>query len=825
MSAVLQAQGAGRFLGGGGAAGAAIRAHDWVATSLGPPDQWPQALRTAVRLMLNTRHPVFIFWGPEALCFFNDAYGPSIGAERRAHALGRPGREVWAEIWDVIGPQIKQVMSGGGATWHENHLVPIIRDGRLEDVYWTYSYSPIDDESAPGGVGGVLVITTETTAQVESTRALAEDRALLQRLLKQMPGFAAVLTGPNHTFDYVNDAYVEISGQRDFLGRRVRQVFPELAGQGFFELLDRVYTTGEAYTARAVPIQLAGEAEGRFIDMLYEPIRDEAGQVSGIFVGGYEVTERMRAERALKDSELRFRAAIDAVQGILWTNSPEGELLGEQPGWAELTGQSREEYEGFGWASAVHPEDAQPTIDAWQISVAERRTFVFEHRVRRRDGVWRRFSIRAIPLMQGGEIIQWVGVHTDVTEQRETEVALRDLTATLEERVRLAALERETAMAQLHEAQKIETLGQLTAGVAHDFNNLLTPIMGGIDLLTRRLSDDERAQRIASGAMQSAERAKTLVQRLLSFGRRQTLQSRSVDLSSLVEGMRDLIERSLGPGIEMLVKIPAGLPPVEVDPNQLELALLNLCVNARDAMEGSGRVTICGATAEIGEAGYGASEEAGFVVLRVIDTGRGMDAKTLARAAEPFFTTKGVGEGTGLGLSMVYGLAAQSGGRLNLTSTPGQGTTVELILPGALTGVEGAMPAQGLVPGRGAGTILLVDDEELVRLSVADGLRELGYTVVEATSASDALVRLEAGLVPDLLLTDHMMPGMTGVALAQEARRRHADLPVLMITGYANLGPDEARALEVLAKPFQPTDLALKLAGMLGGRSRVPEPV
>ena len=709
----------------------------------------------------------------------------------------------------MIGPQIAQVRAGKGATWHENQLIPITRDGGLEDVYWTYSYSPIDDDTSVGKIGGVLVIATETTEQVLTTQRLAAERAEQQRLLQQMPGFVGVLRGPEHVYSYVNDSYVAISGPRDFIGRGVREVFPELAGQGFFELLDQVYASGERFSARALPIRLEGEARERYIDMLYEPTRDDAGRVDGIFVGGYDVTERVRAEAELRTSERRFRTAINAVQGILWTNTPEGLMDDDQPGWSALTGQTSEHYVGLGWVEAVHPDDVADTVTAWNAAVGARSIFVHEHRVKRHDGIWRTFSVRAVPMLdETGAVTQWVGVHTDITEQRTAEQALRILTATQEDRIKLAVIERADAMARLHEAQKIDTLGQLTGGVAHDFNNLLTPIMGGIDLLSRRLADDDRAQRIASGAMQSAERAKTLVQRLLSFGRRQILESRAVDLAQLVDGMRDLIGRSLGPTIELAIYVPPTLPAVEVDPNQLELALLNLSVNARDAMENGGTLTI--------EARRLVDQERELITLSVRDTGRGMDADTLARAAEPFFTTKGVGQGTGLGLSMVHGLAAQSGGSLVLTSVLGEGTTAALSLPVAEGRAEAAphSPA-ALDVASGTGTLLIVDDEELVRMSVAEGLRNLGYDVVEAASAAGALERLREGLRPDLLVTDHLMPGMTGVALAREARARLSDLPVLMITGYANLRQDETRGIEILAKPFQLHDLARRVADLL----------
>ena len=264
------------FMARGGEMGARMRAYDWSSHPLGPPASWPQPLRTAIRLILNTGHPMYLWWGRDLFCFYNDAYRQSIGPERHPGSLGRSGREVWDEIWPIIGPQIEQVMSGGGATWRENHLVPITRNGKLEDVYWTYSYGPIDDSAAPNGVGGVLVVCTETTEQVMARRQLAAERERQHLMLQQMPGFAALLTGPEHRYEYINDAYRDIAGDRDFVGRTVREVFPELAGQGFYELLDQVYATGEPFAARAMPISLDRPDGKRFIDFLYQPVRDDS---------------------------------------------------------------------------------------------------------------------------------------------------------------------------------------------------------------------------------------------------------------------------------------------------------------------------------------------------------------------------------------------------------------------------------------------------------------------------------------------------------------------------------------------------------------------
>jgi signal transduction histidine kinase/FixJ family two-component response regulator len=397
----------------------------------------------------------------------------------------------------------------------------------------------------------------------------------------------------------------------------------------------------------------------------------------------------------------------------------------------------------------------------------------------------------------------------DITVRRMIELELRALTQTLEQRVDAATAEREAAIAQLHEAQKLETIGQLTGGVAHDFNNLLTPITGALDLLNRRYGkEDARAARLIGGALESAERARTLVQRLLGFARRQALQTRAIDLGGLLDGMRDLVASSVGPTIELHVRTARDLPPAQADPNQLELALLNLCVNARDAMPNGGRLTLSAEPAMLGPGELPGTAPGLYVRLSVIDGGAGMDEATLARAVEPFFSTKEVGKGTGVGLSMVHGLASQLGGGLKLTSAPGQGTRVDLWLPAAADAPVEQLSAggDGAANPRRPLTILLVDDELLVRRATAEMLRELGHSVHEAASGAEALSWL-AGAAADIVVTDYKMPRMTGADLAEALAKAHPGLPVLLITGYT--GPaEDAPNLPRLDKPFRRGDLS-----------------
>jgi signal transduction histidine kinase/CheY-like chemotaxis protein len=398
-----------------------------------------------------------------------------------------------------------------------------------------------------------------------------------------------------------------------------------------------------------------------------------------------------------------------------------------------------------------------------------------------------------------------------LNELEDSENRLRMANETLEARVEERTREHELALAKLHEAQKLETLGQLTGGVAHDFNNLLTPVIGNLDLLRRRLPPNDPSQRLIDSSLQASSRAATLVQRLLAFARRQDLSVRSVNVGSLLDGMRDLIRRSLDPAIDVEISFPEDLPPARVDPNQLELAILNLAINARDAMPRGGRLSI---TADAKPDGFEPGER--FVRILVKDSGTGMDEHTLARAVEPFFSTKGIGKGTGLGLSMVHGLAAQLGGSLDLHSSPGKGTTAEIRLPVAkeparTDELESRVPVKA---PRDA-TILLVDDEELVRTGTCEMLIDLGYKVIDASSAAEALRLLRSGHTPDLMITDYLMPGMNGVELIGHAQQLAPSMEVMLITGYSTIAEGPGASVVRLAKPFRQADLAQIVADLL----------
>ncbi|MGZ3378043.1 MAG: ATP-binding protein, partial [Phenylobacterium sp.] len=403
-----------------------------------------------------------------------------------------------------------------------------------------------------------------------------------------------------------------------------------------------------------------------------------------------------------------------------------------------------------------------------------------------------------------GEIIGFAKITRDITERLETQRSL--------EQTRQA----------LFQSQKLDAIGQLTGGVAHDFNNLLMAVLGSLELLRKRLPPDPKAAALLNNAVLGAQRGAALTQRMLAFARKQDLNIEGVDVRVLLDDMRGLLERSIGPSIDLKIDLPGDLGPACTDANQLEIALLNLAVNARDAMPSGGTVTIEAANVLVGAKSELALTPGPYLRLAVVDQGEGMDAETLARATEPFYTTKGVGKGTGLGLPMVHGLAEQSGGRLALYSKPGEGTRIELWLsqadaPRVSEAAAHTVPSAAM--GAGSLTILAVDDDELVLTNTAAMLEDLGHRVIAAPSAEVALARLDRDRV-DLVITDYAMPHVTGLALAREIARRRPNLPVVLATGFADLPPGQDLDLPRLAKPYSQAELAQMLDTMLGAPAR-----
>lgn len=843
-----------------------MRSHDWAATPLGTPDTWPSTLKVALRILLTSRFQMWLGWGDGVHFFYNDAYRPTLGT-KHPRALGMLTRELWAEIWDDVAGHIDRVYRRGESTWDDALRLMLQRNGYVEETYHTFSYSPLVDDS--DSVGGLFCAVSEETNRVISERRLATVRELavgiaaaqtrtdlirhvgnamrqaerdlpfallyltddtgayrlacasgiddghelapayialgqpapwsltglnsatlraqaladgqcaptgpwrdpvrhvvlaplsapssarplgfmvvglnphrlpdsdylgflqlfagyvggafdrlhaletsraerdrLRLLFRQAPGFMCVLRGPNHIYELANAAYEQVVGRADIEGLQVRDVLPQQGNEGLLSSLDQTYQTGRPYIAESLHVMLRrsdrGQPIGRYLDFILQPIHDDGGAVTGIFVDGYDVTDKVRAQQALRQANEGLEARI-----------------GERT---------------------------------------------------------------------------------------------RDLESALE-RLHKEVAERQSIEATLRQSQKMEAVGQLTGGIAHDFNNLLAALTGSMELMQRRLQQgrySELGHYIGIG-QSATKRAAALTHRLLAFSRRQTLDPKPTDVNRLITDMEELIRRSIGPHITLEVVGSAGLWSTLVDRNQLENALLNLCINASDAMPDGGRLTIETANRWMDE--RAARERmlapGQYVSLSVTDTGTGMTPQVMNRIFEPFFTTKPLGTGTGLGLSMVYGFTQQSGGQVRVYSEPGLGSTLCLYLPrdyGTATVGTAALPEE-IAQAQSGFQVLLVDDEASVRTLVTEALGESGYSVLEAHDGNSGLAILQSNRRVDLLITDVGLPGgMNGRQLADAARLVRPSLKVLFITGYAEnavVGHGHLEpGMRVLTKPF-----------------------
>jgi PAS domain S-box-containing protein len=552
------------------------------------------------------------------------------------------------------------------------------------------------------------------------------------------------------------------------------------------------------------------------------PHRGPDGKIIRLVGTVADISDRKRVEDMAKATAEKFEMFAQTMPSMVWTSKPDGSIDWFNNRVPEYCGKTREEMMPNGWAP-VHPDDLPSAVALWQAALASGEPYVAEYRVQRHDGMFRWHITRAIPLRdETGAITLWIGTSTDIQDQKTSEQALAALNATLEQQVRERTAELMAAEATLRQSQKMEAVGQLTGGLAHDFNNLLTGVSGNLELLELRLAQGRVTglDRYVRTAQETVKRAAALTHRLLAFSRRQTLDPKPTNVNRLIAGMDELIRRTMGPAVTVTIDGAADLAAVLADRNQLENALLNLCINARDAMPDGGSLTIATAnlTLENAEARALELDPGAYVAVTVTDTGGGMTPEIIARAFDPFFTTKPIGEGTGLGLSMVFGFARQSGGQARIISAPGQGTELWLYLP-AYFGAEeiAGPPRQAETIQRGHGeTVLVVDDEPTVRMLVNEVLEELGYHALEAEDGPRGLKILQSSRRIDLLVTDVGLPGgMNGRQLADAALSARPGLKILFITGYAEtavIGEGQLKPnMHIVTKPFSLESLSRRI--------------
>ncbi len=935
------------FGAGGGLLGGIIDDYDWSATSLGPVDRWPDVVRTTVELILRSPVPIVTLWGEDGVMIYNDAYSGFAGG-RHPRLLGSKVREGWPEVADFNDNVMKVGLAGGTLSYRDQELT-LHRSGRPEPVWMNLDYSPIVD--AEGSVVGVIAIVVETTAKVRAERWLSGEHDRLQTMFEQAPGFMAQLAGADHVIQSANAAYRALAGQRDLLGKPVREALPETVPQGVIAILDQVYLTGTTYTATASPLWLAGSDGNRrlhYVDFVYQPVKREDGTVFGIFVQGADVTVRVEAERALRESEEKFRTFAEAMPNQVWTATKDGSLDWFNTHVYAYSGRDHDGLAGIAWTATVHPDDLPAAQQRWAGAVASGAPYDAEFRLRGADGTYRWHLSRAVALRDAdGDVARWIGTSIDIEDQKVIAHRLAALNADLEstvarrtaERDRMWRLSRDimlvasfdgiveavspsfgsllgwsehdvvgknflqlvhpddqaatvTQMASLGEghyvykfenryrrkdgsycllswtaapdadfihaigrditadreqaeqirrtelalqqSQKMETIGKLTGGVAHDFNNLLQIISGNLQLLEMNpggVDGVANTKRWIGNARQAVEKGAKLASYLLAFGRRQPLEPKVVKIGRVVTGMEDMLRRALGEEVEVELAISGGLWNTAVDVAQVENAVLNLAINARDAMCGAGKLTIEAHNAILDDLycrTHGDVAPGQYVMLAVTDTGSGMTPDVLRQAFEPFFSTKEEGKGSGLGLSMVYGFVKQSGGHVKIYSEPGQGTTVKLYLPRTTAAEEPLGPMDAHQPAvGGTETVLVAEDDEAVRATVVEMLTQLGYRVLKAADAASALAVVESGVPIDVLFTDVVMPGtLRSPDLARMARERLPNLAVLFTSGYTENsivhGGRLDPGVELLGKPYTRESLARRIRQVLANqRNRV----
>jgi len=930
------------FLDNTGELGALIASYDWSATSLGAIETWPQSVKSTVSLILHSPFPIATMWGEAGVMIYNSGYA-EIARDKHPALLGIEVRDAWPEARD-FNDNVMRVCMAGNTLHYEDQELTLHREGRDQQIWFNLHYSPIIGEGhAPAGV---MAMVEDTTDDVRVERFLKSEHTRLQTMFDQAPGFMALLEGPQHRFMHVNQAYLTLVNGRDVVGKTLADALPEAVAQGFGGLLDSLYASGEAYSGVAVPFAVGASgalpARDVFVDFVYQPLRDAAGAVYGIFVQGADVTGRVQAEHAMRASETLFRTLAQALPNQVWSSPPDGMLDWFNERVYSYSGRQPGELDAGRWAEMVHPDDIGAAVAAWRHSLATGDTYEIEFRLIDRDGAYRWHLSRALPIRDaGGAITRWVGTNTDVQDQKAAAHALASLNDTLAEQVsqrtaerdriwrlstelmlvadfssnivavnpafttvlgwteaslvgspfmalvhpddvaatlrevgglsegqttfsfenryrhrdgsyrtlawsaapdesfihavaRDVTAEREAAAAMrrteqaLQQSQKMETIGKLTGGVAHDFNNLLQVIAGNLQLLGTDVAANPRAQRRVENAMGGVLRGAKLASQLLAFGRRQALEPKVVRIGRNIAAMDDMLRRALGEEIELETVIQAGLWNAFIDISQVENAVLNLCINARDAMDGVGKLTV-----EVGNAmldddytkAHPDVTPGQYVMIAVSDTGSGMPAEVMAQAFEPFFSTKPEGKGTGLGLSMVYGFAKQSGGHVKIYSEPGFGTTVKMYLPRSVEAEDALDPVDLRQPTGGTETILVAEDDEGVRETVVELLGELGYRVLKAPDAASALAIVSSGIPIDLLFTDVVMPGpLRSPDLARKAREAIPNLAVLFTSGYTENaivhGGRLDPGVELLGKPYTRAALASKIRHVLANRDQ-----
>ena len=804
----------------GGEAGRLLAGFDWTASGLGPIAAWPETLRICVGLLLESPAPMVLLWGADGIMIYNDAYSAFAGG-RHPRLFGAPVLQGWPEAAAFNARVMETVLRGETLSFRGEPLI-LQRDGVPEPVWLDLDYSPVRDES--GRPVGVLAIVAETTggmlAQGQAallTQSLRDSEAQFRSLAEALPHHLW-LAGPDGALTWFNARVYEYTGAAQ----------GALNGAAWAVMVhpDDLATTGVAWSAAVAQGRLyenefrLRDADGRYRWYLARavPVRDQDGRVLRWIGTNTDMHDSREATAALArlnatlekrvlertadlaDSQNRLRSFYDysTEYHAMLRACRDGSFVYEDanPALLALYGLTRERVIGQSVDALFGAAGAEINAELTACLRGDGPHRYTQHHGER--------TLEAVASVIPGDVPRLVVTARDVTDAR-----------ILEE--------------QLRQAQKMEAVGQLTGGIAHDFNNLLQGIVGSLDLMQKRIDQGRFTElaRFAAGAMASANRAAALTHRLLAFSRRQPLDPKPLRVNSLVSSMEDLLGRTIGERIELRLMLDDRLWLTLCDSNQLENALLNLTINARDAMADGGRLTIATANIRLSAAEAAQHREAkpgSYICLSVADTGTGMPPEIARRAFDPFFTTKPIGQGTGLGLSMIYGFARQSNGHARIVSAPGLGTTVQLYLP-RHRGPDSAEPSGEPEMARTAGSgevVLVVEDETVVRQLIVDVLHDLGYRTLQATDGNSGLALLLSDQRIDLLVSDLGLPGLNGRQLVEAGRVRRPGLKVLFMTGYAEKAAAGEAALDpgmaMIPKPFTMETLAARIHEMIAAK-------
>jgi PAS domain S-box-containing protein len=951
---------------GGGETGALMRSFDWAATSLGPAEHWAESLRTLVELVLVNPAPSALLWGDAGTLIYNDGYALICG-NRHPQILGGSLRDAWPEAWDFNGAMLANCRAGKPQIFQNAHFV-LERDGRMRDSWFDLYYAPVcgAGEAYEGVMATVVEITDRVlagqardaqaremralNAELDSQRArleianqsLAVDMQFISNLFQSSPSFMAVLIGPDHRFELTNAAYDNLIQHRPAHGRPIGEVLPEIAAQGFIDLLDRVYRDGEPFHGQNIEVMLgpvgASGGERRIVDFMYQPLKNAEGLTHGILVEGidvtaralaeerlrvaqeageigtfewyprrrelvvsdtyrrlwgieadvpvtddmllglvdaaylghsgvhrfenmqnpleyteypirradtnelrwiarrgqrvdthlqeeprylgaaFDITDRKMAEQALRASENRLQSVFTQASVGISEADLDGRFIRVNHALCRLLGRDAQTMLGLTYQDIIHPDDVEESVVALGGLLREGLICARDKRYLRPDGsvVWAHTGVSLI-VDDAGQPVSIIAVTTDLTERRKVEVQLRELNESLERTISNEVAERIKAEGALRHAQKMEAVGQLASGVAHDFNNVLQIVSSNLQLIGRDAASSARQNERVEQALAAVARGSRLSLQLLAFGRKQNLQPSVTHLGLLLDDISPLLQRALGDGVVLSLEIEQGLWSAAVDRNQFENAILNMAINARDAMQGSGRL-------RIGARNLVAADGRRHVALTLSDSGCGMPPEVLSKVFDPFYTTKEAGKGTGLGMSMVYGFVRQSDGAIRIDSRVGAGTTITIELPR----VEGEHQIASATPvpsvERGHETVLLVDDDPAVRVVTVDMLTGLGYRVLTAADGEQALDILKSKAMVDLLFSDVSMPGhVTSSDLVRHAAQLAPEMAILLTSGHAvdrSLLDDGMRAdVPLLPKPYALAQLARAIREGLDARA------